>query len=502
VSSLTAEDESEAGWDLPSRQPSQLSELMINSDETNIQAEQCEVTRGQEQFREGEDFGLNNTEKDACIELEILPSQVYDLLKLMWKTMQEERVKREKFRREVRERQERNRKEDRERLEQIIEKFRKDVEKCEERASKLAVDFSDLENKTEHSIAEVKRNIQGVEQVQSQQMSEARVSHAAVETELAEHKRGVENRLTAFRDELSKFKEDITTECHSEIGEKLDAVSRESSTGLSKIVDKLHALEEWAAAAAGTGALPSTANQIDDTGGRIQTGLSPTDRGTEGFRHSFGGRGSQCDREIIETVISQNNTYNDCNNHVNVKVAGQGTLQLMHDVSKDICLLKFADHRNQNVVQFLADLESYFHLRSVPEPFKLILAKSAVHDSYTSQWINTVYKELNSYEQFKKAITEFVWGPQAQARWRCALYQGTYDRNADRSMTAHFLRYSAVASNLTPKLNEWEIVEVISCHYPAYVQRTILSAGVRTIRDALNLLKRLESMFALVCPNV
>jgi hypothetical protein len=87
----------------------------------------------------------------------------------MWKTMQEERVELEKVRREGEERQERNRKEDRERLEQIIAQFRKDVEKCEERTSKLAVDFSDLENKTENSTAEVKGKIQRVEQIQSQQ---------------------------------------------------------------------------------------------------------------------------------------------------------------------------------------------------------------------------------------------------------------------------------------------------------------------------------------------
>jgi hypothetical protein len=104
-----AEDESEAGWDLPSRQPSQLCELMINSDETNRHTEQCGVTRVQEQFREGEELTLNNTEKDACTELENLPSQGYDLLKLIWKTMQEERVEQERFRREDEERQERNR---------------------------------------------------------------------------------------------------------------------------------------------------------------------------------------------------------------------------------------------------------------------------------------------------------------------------------------------------------------------------------------------------------
>jgi hypothetical protein len=97
-------------------------------------------------------------------------------------------------------------------------------------------------------------------------LSEARVSRAAVETELAEHKRGVENSLTTLRDELSKFKEDIMTECRNEFGERLDAVIRESSTGLSEMADRLQALEEGAAAAAGTGVIPSTANLINDTG--------------------------------------------------------------------------------------------------------------------------------------------------------------------------------------------------------------------------------------------
>jgi hypothetical protein len=217
---------------------------------------------------------------------------------------------------------------------------------------------------------------------------------------------------------------------------------------------------------------------------------------TDGSRHSIGRCEGRCDRESVEIFPSQSDARNDCNNEVIVKVAGQGTPQFMHDISKDVCLPKFTDHYKQNVVHFLEDLESYFHLRGIPDSFKLVLAKSAVQDSYTSQWISTVYKDLSSYEQFKKAITEFLWGPQAQARWRSVLYQSMYDGNRDGSMTAHFLRYSAIASNLTPKLTESEIVEIISGHYPAYVQRTMLSAGVRTIRDALNLLNRLESLEA------
>jgi hypothetical protein len=172
---LAAENEREAEWDLTSRQPSQLSEI-INSEEIKGQVRQDEVTGRQKQFREGEEFGSSDTDNDACSELENLPSHANDLLKLIWKTMQEEKIERERIRQETEERQEMNRKEDRERLEQLIKKFREDVEKmreslvekCKERASKLAVDISNLENKIEHNIVELNNKIQKVEKVQSQ----------------------------------------------------------------------------------------------------------------------------------------------------------------------------------------------------------------------------------------------------------------------------------------------------------------------------------------------
>jgi hypothetical protein len=52
----------------------------------------------------------------------------------------------------------------------------------------------------------------------------------------------------------------------------------------------------------------------------------------------------------------------------------------------------------------------------VLDSFKLVLAWSALVDIYMSQWISTVYKDMSSYEQFREAIIEFLWGPQAQAR--------------------------------------------------------------------------------------
>jgi hypothetical protein len=85
----------------------------------------------------------------------------------------------------------------------------------------------------------VNKKIQKVEEVQSQQMSEARVSHAAIVSELVEHKQSVENSLSMFRNELIEFKKDVTAECLNVTGNKLDATSRDNSSELGKIEDRL-----------------------------------------------------------------------------------------------------------------------------------------------------------------------------------------------------------------------------------------------------------------------
>jgi hypothetical protein len=92
----------------------------------------------------------------------------------------------------------------------------------------------------------------------------------------------------------------------------------------------------------------------------------------------------------------------------------------------------------------------------VPALFKLVIARKAEMDGYTIKWRNTVYKDPSSFEQFRGAITESLWRPQAQARWWCALYQSVYGGNKVGSMPANVLRHSAVANNWTLKLIELE----------------------------------------------
>jgi hypothetical protein len=58
----------------------------------------------------------------------------------------------------------------------------------------------------------------------------------------------------------------------------------------------------------------------------------------------------------------------------------------------------------------------------VPESIELPLAKKAVIGGYTSQWLDTAYKDLTGSERFKQTILELLRGPQTRARLRCSLY--------------------------------------------------------------------------------
>jgi hypothetical protein len=138
--------------------------------------------------------------------------------------------------------------------------------------------------------------------------------------------------------------------------------------------------------------------QVNDTTDRVQAELASANIETDGSRHSVDRSGEQGNHEGVDALPSQSN--DSSNGDVTVKAAGQGTSQFMHDLAKDIGLPKFIDPYKKNIVHFLNDLESYFQLRGIPDSFKLALTKRAVVDSYTSQWIDTVYKHLQKYYQF------------------------------------------------------------------------------------------------------
>jgi len=75
-------------------------------------------------------------------------------------------------------------------------------------------------------------------------MSEAKVSQAAVMTELVEHKENVENKLSMFRNELVEIRKGMTAEYLVVVDDKLEAASGDGSSKVVKLDDRLYILEE------------------------------------------------------------------------------------------------------------------------------------------------------------------------------------------------------------------------------------------------------------------
>ena len=87
---------------------------------------------------------------------------------------------------------------------------------------------------------------------------------------------------------LIEIREGMTAKYLTVVSEKLEAASRDSSSKIGELDDRLCILEEKAAAALGTVVLASADNQNNGTEVISQAGLSSSITGNDGSRHWVG----------------------------------------------------------------------------------------------------------------------------------------------------------------------------------------------------------------------
>ena len=160
----------------------------------------------------------------------------------------------------------------------------------------------------------------------------------------------------------------------------------------------------------------------------------------------------------------------------------------------ELVLPTFSDSNKQVAVQFLRELENYFKLKQIPDSLKLPLTASAITCAYSKIWLSAVYHDLKDYEQFRENFANISWSKPHQSRIRCALYQDKYSRKEGESMTAHFLRYANLASNLQPPMSEDDPISALISHCSIHVQKNIIDCKLKNIQEALNYLSKMEAL--------
>jgi hypothetical protein len=114
--------------------------------------------------------------------------------------------------------------------------------------------------------------------------------------------------------------------------------------------------------------------------------------------------------------------------------------------------------------------------------------------SMSKQWVEATSAKFQNYEQFKKEFLATWWSASQQGIIKCSLYQSKYDPSAGLSLSAHFLKYVTMASCLEPTLSDYEVIEAVRCHYPAEIQKLLVTTKLNTVTEALEVLKRLEML--------
>jgi len=133
--------------------------------------------------------------------------------------------------------------------------------------------------------------------------------------------------------------------------------------------------------------------------------------------------------------VSDSNTSR-CNNVRNSSIVAVSGVEIVSAQSEtyvdtsqynELSLPRFTGSSQQVAVYFIRELDEYFSLRKTPEELRLPLVFRSISDPFVKQWMLTAYGQLRSYDDFKRAFTEFLWDSTRQSEIRCRVYQDLYD---------------------------------------------------------------------------
>jgi hypothetical protein len=160
----------------------------------------------------------------------------------------------------------------------------------------------------------------------------------------------------------------------------------------------------------------------------------------------------------------------------------------------ELSLPKFSDSLKQVAVHFIRELDEYFSLRKTPEELHLPLVFCSITDPFAKQWMLTVYGQLRSYNDYKKAFRELLWDGTLQSEIRCHVYQGRYDCRSGESFSEHYIKYADMASMFTPAMSDQDLLGAMITHYEPRIQACPLSVNLKSTQEALAVLSKLQSL--------
>ena len=123
-------------------------------------------------------------------------------------------------------------------------------------------------------------------------------------------------------------------------------------------------------------------------------------------------------------------------------------------------------------------------MKRTPEEIRLPLVFLPISDLFARQWISTTYGQLKPYNDFKKSFTDLIWDGTGQLEIGCVVYHDRYNYRSGESFSEHYIRYSNMASMLSPAMSDKDLLIAVITHYEPSVQICLISANLKSTQEA------------------
>lgn len=140
---------------------------------------------------------------------------------------------------------------------------------------------------------------------------------------------------------------------------------------------------------------------------------------------------------------------------------------------------------------FLKKLKKLFDEAGVPEAAQVSLAVNCLKGS-AADWIAAKEHTIKNYVEFERAFKSRYWGGDAERDLYREIRYGAY-KNGSRA--DYMLKLAGKATFLSERIEEEDLVEMLSKHFEKEIQRAVYLNGIKTLEDFDEYLRKLDETY-------
>lgn len=142
-------------------------------------------------------------------------------------------------------------------------------------------------------------------------------------------------------------------------------------------------------------------------------------------------------------------------------------------------------------IKFMKKLDEYLDMMRTKGRRQLVTAIECLEGDVRI-WAECNSHDWSGLEDFKRSFVKQYWSQKAQEKVRAELYRPRVYNSRYGSYTHHVWYWVDKTQHLEPAVSEEILVTALSKHFPLSVERTLISAMIKTKEDLLEVLSRIE----------